>query len=93
MGYSIYFPRSTCIYPRNAEHPIKESALLTDVLEHTNEPYAIAKIAGIKPLCESLNLQYGTNYLSVMPTNLYGPRDNFDLNSSHVLPAIFRKLC
>jgi len=87
----LLFLGSTCIYPKNANQPIKETELLTNVLEYTNEPYAIAKIAGIK-LCESYNLQYGTNFLSVMPTNLYGPNDNFDLEKSHVLPALIRKI-
>lgn len=87
----LLFLGSTCIYPKNASQPIKENSLLTDVLEYTNEPYAIAKIAGIK-LCESYNLQYGTNFISVMPTNLYGPNDNFDLEKSHVLPALIRKI-
>lgn len=87
----LLFLGSTCIYPREAEQPIKESALLTSPLEYTNEPYAIAKIAGLK-LCESFNLQYGTNYIAVMPTNLYGPRDNFNLETSHVLPAMIRKI-
>lgn len=87
----LLFLGSTCIYPKNANQPINESELLTNVLEYTNEPYAIAKIAGIK-LCESYNLQYGTNFLSVMPTNLYGPFDNFDLEKSHVLPALIRKI-
>jgi GDP-L-fucose synthase len=82
---------STCIYPKNAPQPMKEEYLLTDILEYTNEPYAIAKIAGIK-MCESYNLQYGTNFISVMPTNLYGPNDNFDLEKSHVLPALIRKV-
>ncbi len=86
----LLFLGSTCIYPREAPQPMPEDCLLTDVLEYTNEPYAIAKIAGIK-MCESYNLQYGTNYLSVMPTNLYGPNDNFDLEKSHVLPALIRK--
>ncbi|MGB5943190.1 MAG: GDP-L-fucose synthase [Leeuwenhoekiella sp.] len=81
---------STCIYPKECPQPMKEDYLLTDVLEYTNEPYAIAKIAGIK-MCESYNLQYGTNFISVMPTNLYGPNDNFDLEKSHVLPALIRK--
>ncbi len=81
---------SSCIYPRLAEQPIREEALLSGPLEATNEPYAIAKIAGIK-LCQSYNRQFGTNYVSVMPTNLYGPGDNFDLNSSHVIPALIRK--
>ena len=82
---------STCIYPRDAEQPMKEEVLLTSPLEYTNEPYAIAKIAGLK-MCESFNLQYGTNYIAVMPTNLYGPNDNFDLERSHVLPAMIRKI-
>lgn len=87
----LMFLGSTCIYPKNAPQPMPENCLLTDTLEYTNEPYAIAKIAGIK-LCESYNLQYGTNYISVMPTNLYGPNDNFDLEKSHVLPAMIRKI-
>lgn len=87
----LMFLGSTCIYPKQCPQPMKEDYLLTDVLEYTNEPYAIAKIAGIK-LCESYNLQYGTNYISVMPTNLYGPNDNFDLEKSHVLPALIRKI-
>lgn len=87
----LLFLGSTCIYPKNAPQPMKEEYLLTDTLEYTNEPYAIAKIAGIKT-CESYNLQYGTNYISVMPTNLYGPNDNFDLEKSHVLPALIRKI-
>lgn len=87
----LLFLGSTCIYPRMAPQPITEDALLTSELEYTNEPYAIAKIAGLK-LCESLNLQYGTDYLAVMPTNLYGPGDNFDLVNSHVLPAMMRKM-
>ncbi|MBK1718421.1 GDP-L-fucose synthase [Thiocystis violacea] len=82
---------SSCIYPRLAEQPMREEALLTGTLEPTNEPYAIAKIAGIK-LCESYNRQYGTDFRSVMPTNLYGPGDNFDLEQSHVIPALIRKL-
>jgi len=82
---------SSCIYPKNAPQPIKESALLTGELEYTNEPYAIAKIAGLK-MCESFNLQYGTNYIAVMPTNLYGPNDNFHLENSHVIPGIMRKI-
>lgn len=86
----LLFLGSSCIYPRNSNQPIKEEYLLTDYLEYTNEPYAIAKIAGIK-MCESYNLQYSTNYLSVMPTNLYGLNDNFDLEKSHVLPALIRK--
>jgi GDP-L-fucose synthase len=87
----LVFLGSTCIYPKEAPQPIPESALLTGPLEYTNEPYAIAKIAGIK-MCESYNLQYGTNYLAVMPTNLYGPNDNFNLETSHVLPALIRKV-
>lgn len=87
----LLFLGSTCIYPKNAPQPMSEDCLLTDTLEYTNEPYAIAKIAGIK-MCESYNLQYGTNYISVMPTNLYGPNDNFDLEKSHVLPALIRKI-
>lgn len=87
----LLFLGSTCIYPREAPQPITEDALLTSELEYTNEPYAIAKIAGMK-LCESLNLQYGTDYLAVMPTNLYGYGDNFDLVNSHVLPAMMRKM-
>ncbi len=87
----LLFLGSTCIYPREAPQPIPEHALLTSPLEYTNEPYAIAKIAGLK-LCESFNLQYGTNYIAVMPTNLYGPRDNFNLETSHVLPAMLRKM-
>ncbi len=86
----LMFLGSTCIYPKNAPQPMKEEALLTSELEYTNEPYAIAKIAGIK-LCESYNIQYGTNFISVMPTNLYGFNDNFDLEKSHVLPAMIRK--
>ena len=87
----LIFLGSTCIYPRECPQPMKEEYLLTAPLEYTNEPYAIAKIAGIK-MCESYNLQYGTNFLSVMPTNLYGPNDNFDLEKSHVLPALIRKI-
>ena len=87
----LLFLGSTCIYPKNCPQPIKEEYLLTGELEYTNEPYAIAKIAGIK-MCESYNLQYGTNFISVMPTNLYGPNDNFDLEKSHVLPALIRKI-
>lgn len=87
----LLFLGSSCIYPRLAPQPMREDALLTSPLEYTNEPYAIAKIAGMK-MCESMNLQYGTNYLSVMPTNLYGYGDNFDLVNSHVLPAMIRKL-
>ncbi len=87
----LLFLGSTCIYPKNAPQPMREDCLLTSPLEYTNEPYAIAKIAGIK-MCESYNLQYGTNFISVMPTNLYGPNDNFDLETSHVLPALLRKM-
>ena len=87
----LLFLGSSCIYPRDAAQPINEDALLTGPLEYTNEPYAIAKIAGLK-LCESFNLQYGTNFIAVMPTNLYGPNDNFDLERSHVLPAMIRKI-
>lgn len=86
----LLFLGSSCIYPRDCPQPIKEDYLLTGPLEQTNEPYAIAKIAGIK-LCESYNRQYNTQYVSVMPTNLYGPNDNYDLNYSHVLPALIRK--
>lgn len=87
----LCFLGSTCIYPREAIQPMPEDCLLTSPLEYTNEPYAIAKIAGIK-LCESYNIQYGTNYIAVMPTNLYGPNDNFNLETSHVLPALIRKI-
>ena len=87
----LLFLGSTCIYPKEAPQPMPEDCLLTSPLEYTNEPYAIAKIAGIK-MCESYNLQYGTNFISVMPTNLYGPNDNFDLEKSHVLPAMIRKI-
>lgn len=87
----LLFLGSTCIYPREAPQPITEDALLTSPLEYTNEPYAIAKIAGLK-MCESFNLQYGTDYVAVMPTNLYGPNDNFHLENSHVLPAMIRKV-
>ncbi len=87
----LMFLGSTCIYPKNSPQPMKEEYLLTSELEYTNEPYAIAKIAGIK-MCESYNLQYGTNFISVMPTNLYGINDNFDLETSHVLPALLRKM-
>lgn len=86
----LCFLGSSCIYPRDCPQPIKEEYLLTGPLEQTNEPYAIAKIAGIK-LCESYNRQYGTEFVSVMPTNLFGPNDNYDLNNSHVLPALIRK--
>lgn len=86
----LCFLGSTCIYPREAPQPMPENCLLTSPLEYTNEPYALSKIAGLK-MCESYNLQYGTNYIAVMPTNLYGPNDNFDLTTSHVLPALIRK--
>lgn len=86
----LLFLGSSCIYPKMAPQPLKEDYLLTGLLEHTNEPYAIAKIAGIK-MCESYRLQYGCDFISVMPTNLYGPNDNYDLNNSHVLPALLRK--
>ncbi len=88
----LLFLGSTCIYPKNAPQPMKEDALLTSPLEYTNEEYAIAKIAGLK-MCESYNLQYGTDYVAVMPTNLYGPGDNFHLENSHVMPAMMRKFC
>jgi GDP-L-fucose synthase len=87
----LLFLGSTCIYPCDAPQPMPENCLLTSPLEYTNEPYAIAKIAGIK-MCESYNIQYGTNFIAVMPTNLYGPNDNFDLEKSHVLPALLRKI-
>jgi GDP-L-fucose synthase len=87
----LLFLGSTCIYPRMAPQPMREDALLTSPLEYTNEPYAIAKIAGLK-MCESFSLQYGCNYIAVMPTNLYGPNDNFHLENSHVLPAMIRKV-
>ncbi|OJV40810.1 MAG: GDP-fucose synthetase [Bacteroidales bacterium 36-12] len=87
----LLFLGSTCVYPRDAVQPMKENSLLTSPLEYTNEPYAIAKIAGLK-MCESYNIQYGTNFIAVMPTNLYGFNDNFDLEKSHVLPAIIRKI-
>jgi len=87
----LLFLGSTCIYPKDSVQPMSEDSLLTSALEYTNEPYAVAKIAGIK-MCESYNLQYGTNFISVMPTNLYGPNDNFDLEKSHVLPALIRKI-
>ena len=87
----LLFLGSTCIYPRDAPQPMKEEVLLTSPLEYTNEPYAISKIAGLK-MCESFNLQYGCNYIAVMPTNLYGPNDNFHLENSHVLPAMIRKV-
>ncbi|MBN1186317.1 MAG: GDP-L-fucose synthase [Bacteroidales bacterium] len=86
----LLFLGSSCIYPKNAPQPLKEEYLLTSELEYTNEPYAIAKIAGIK-MCESYNIQYGTNFICVMPTNLYGPNDNYNLETSHVLPALIRK--
>lgn len=87
----LLFLGSTCIYPKNAPQPMPETALLTSELEYTNEPYALAKIAGLK-MCEAFNLQYGTNYIAVMPTNLYGPNDNFHLENSHVMPAMMRKI-
>jgi GDP-L-fucose synthase len=87
----LLFLGSSCIYPKNCLQPIKEEYLLTGELEYTNEPYAVAKIAGIK-MCESYNSQYGTNFISIMPTNLYGPNDNFNLETSHVLPALIRKM-
>lgn len=87
----LVFLGSTCIYPREAPQPMTENCLLTSPLEYTNEPYAIAKIAGIKT-CESYNIQYGTNFIAVMPTNIYGPHDNFNLETSHVLPAMIRKI-
>ncbi|WP_294600930.1 GDP-L-fucose synthase [uncultured Rikenella sp.] len=87
----LLFLGSTCIYPRDAPQPMTEECLLTSPLEYTNEPYAIAKIAGLK-MCESFNLQYGTDFIAVMPTNLYGPEDNFNLETSHVLPALLRKM-
>ncbi|WP_370520802.1 GDP-L-fucose synthase family protein [Dysgonomonas sp. 25] len=87
----LVFLGSTCIYPKEAPQPMREDSLLTSPLEYTNEPYAIAKIAGIK-MCESYNIQYGTNFIAVMPTNLYGPNDNFNLETSHVLPAMVRKI-
>ncbi len=86
----LLFLGSSCIYPKNARQPLKEESLLTGLLEPTNEPYAIAKIAGIK-LCEAYRSQYGCNFISAMPTNLYGPNDNYDLQGSHVLPALIRK--
>lgn len=86
----MLFLGSSCIYPKLASQPLKEDYLLTGLLEHTNEPYAIAKIAGIK-MCDAYRSQYGCNFISVMPTNLYGPNDNYDLNTSHVLPALIRK--
>ncbi len=87
----LLFLGSSCIYPRNAEQPMREDALLTGILESTNEPYAIAKIAGIK-MCEAYHSQYGCNFISIMPTNLYGQNDNYDLEKSHVLPALIRKM-
>lgn len=87
----LVFLGSSCIYPKEAPQPMKEDSLLTGALEYTNEPYAIAKIAGLK-MCESYNIQYGTNFIAVMPTNLYGPNDNFNLETSHVLPAMIRKI-
>jgi GDP-L-fucose synthase len=87
----LLFLGSSCIYPKDCPQPIKEEYLLTGMLEYTNEPYAIAKIAGLKT-CESYNIQYGTNFISVMPTNLYGPNDNYNLETSHVLPALIRKM-
>jgi GDP-L-fucose synthase len=87
----LLFLGSTCIYPKNAPQPLREDYLLTSPLEYTNEPYAVAKIAGLK-MCESFNIQYNTNYIAVMPTNLYGPGDNFNLGKSHVLPALLRKI-
>ncbi len=87
----LLFLGSTCVYPKDAPQPLREDALLTSELEYTNEAYAIAKIAGLK-MCESYNLQYGTNYIAVMPTNLYGPEDNFHLENSHVMPAMMRKI-
>jgi GDP-L-fucose synthase len=90
MVKKLLFLGSACIYPREAKQPIKEESLLSDYLEPTNEPYAIAKIAGIK-LCENYFNQYGDNFISIMPNNLYGPNDNFDLKTSHVLPALIRK--
>jgi GDP-L-fucose synthase len=87
----LLFLGSSCIYPKNSAQPISEDSLLTGPLEYTNEPYAVAKIAGMK-MCESYNLQYGTNFISLMPTNLYGQNDNFDLKTSHVIPALIRKV-
>lgn len=87
----LLFLGSSCIYPKFAQQPIKEEYLLTGILEHTNEPYAIAKIAGLK-MCDAYRNQYGCNFISAMPTNLYGPNDNYDLNNSHVLPALLRKM-
>ena len=87
----LLFLGSTCIYPKNAPQPLKEDYLLSSPLEYTNEPYAVAKIAGLK-MCESFNIQYKTNFIAVMPTNLYGPGDNFNLEKSHVLPALLRKI-
>jgi GDP-L-fucose synthase len=87
----LLFLGSTCIYPKNAPQPTKEDCLLTSPLEYTNEGYALAKIAGLR-MCENYNLQYGTNYIAVMPTNLYGPNDNFHLENSHVMPAMMRRM-
>ncbi len=87
----LLFLGSSCIYPKEAPQPLKEDYLLTSELEYTNEPYAIAKIAGIK-MCEAFNIQYGTNFISLMPTNMYGPADNYNLETSHVFPALIRKL-
>ena len=87
----LLFLGSSCVYPKNCPQPIKEEYLLTSELEYTNEPYAIAKIAGIR-MCESYNIQYGTNFIPVMPTNMYGPNDNYNLETSHVLPALIRKM-
>ena len=86
----MLFLGSTCIYPRDCKQPMKEEYLLNNFLEYTNEPYAISKIAGIK-MCESYNIQHNTNFISVMPTNLYGPNDNFDLNNSNVIPGLMRR--
>ena len=88
----LLFLGSSCIYPKLAPQPLKEEYLLTGLLEPTNEPYAIAKIAGIK-MCDAYRAQYESNFISVMPTNLYGPNDNYDLQNSHVLPALIRKFC
>ena len=88
---NLIFLGSSCVYPKNSKIPIKENYLLSNYLEKTNEPYAIAKIAGLK-MCQYFREQYGCNFISIMPTNLYGPNDNFDLNSSHVIPALIRKI-
>ena len=88
---NLIFLGSSCVYPKNSKQPIKEKYLLTGLLEHTNEPYAIAKIAGIK-MCESYNIQYGTNYKCLMPSNTYGPNDNYNLQNSHFFPALIRKI-